>query len=103
MDHHPDLQLSYTYVNVLLTSHDVGGKTMRDVDLARTISDIASEVGVQAAPSSVQRLELALDTWDIDEIRPFWSAVLTMDDAGSDELLDGEGDNPIRRANKGSP
>jgi 4a-hydroxytetrahydrobiopterin dehydratase len=93
-NHHPDLQLSYAYVSVLVTSHDVGGKTNRDVDLARTISGIAAELGVPAEPSAVQRLELGLDTWDLEEIKPFWRVVLAMHDGTSDDLVDGEGDNP---------
>ena len=45
-DHHPDISLSYTCVSIALTSHDVGGKTQRDVDLARQISEIAADLGV---------------------------------------------------------
>ena len=93
-DHHPDIALSYTSVNIALTSHDVGGKTQRDVDLARQISAIAAELGVDADPHSVQRLELALDTWACDEIKPFWQAVLAMTDSAPDELTDNRGDNP---------
>jgi len=92
--HHPDITLSYAYVNVLLTSHDAGGKTQRDVDLARRISAIAAELGVSADPGAVQRLELGLDTWAPDEIKPFWRAVLGMTDRGPEELIDDEGDNP---------
>jgi 4a-hydroxytetrahydrobiopterin dehydratase len=93
-DHHPDITLSYAYVNVVLTSHDVGGKTQRDVDLARQISSIATDLGIEAAPHEVQRLELGLDTWARDEIKPFWQAVLAMNDTGPDELTDSDGDHP---------
>ncbi len=92
-NHHPDLTLTYAGVHVLLTSHDVGGKTQRDVDLARQISAIAAELGVAARPGAVQRIELALDTWDIAEIRPFWAAVLAMDDH-DEEIVDGDGNIP---------
>lgn len=34
-DHHPDILLTYPDVTVTLTSHDVGGVTVRDLDLAR--------------------------------------------------------------------
>lgn len=93
-NHHPDITLSYTYVHIALTSHDVGGKTQRDVDLARQISEIAADLGVVADPRAVQRLELGLDTWARDEIKPFWRAVLGMTDSAPDELTDREGDNP---------
>lgn len=94
-DHHPDLTLSYRHVNVLLTSHDVGGTTTRDVELARTISAIAAEMGVTAEPGRAQRVEFALDTWDRAEIAPFWAAVLAMKPASDgQEIVDAEGDNP---------
>ncbi|MCE1178564.1 MAG: 4a-hydroxytetrahydrobiopterin dehydratase [Micrococcales bacterium] len=94
-DHHPDLTLTYGSVHVVLTSHDVGGKTQRDVTLARTISAIADELGIDADPASIQRAELGLDTWDRDAVKPFWQTVLALeatDDA--DELRDAEGVHP---------
>jgi 4a-hydroxytetrahydrobiopterin dehydratase len=75
-NHHPDVVLTYPHVDVDLVSHDVGGVTSRDVALARTISEIAAELGVASAPREVSTLELALDVPDADEVRPFWAAVL---------------------------
>ena len=48
-DHHPDLTLTYPEVGVTLTSHDVGGITSRDVDLARVIDEHADTLGVASA------------------------------------------------------
>lgn len=42
-DHHPDVDLRYGHVDVRLTTHDSGGLTGRDVDLARTISALAAD------------------------------------------------------------
>ncbi len=92
--HHPDVELRYTHVDVLLTSHDAGGKTARDVELARRISEIAAGLGVTAEPADVQRIELALDTSDVGEIRPFWAAVLDAHDTGGDEVVDPRGRIP---------
>jgi 4a-hydroxytetrahydrobiopterin dehydratase len=92
--HHPDVELRSAHVDVLLTSHDAGGKTVRDVELARRISELAAALGVEAEPVAVQRLELALDTWDADEIRPFWAAVLDADDTGGHEVVDPRGRIP---------
>lgn len=39
--HHPDLAISYNKVEVSLTSHDAGGLTQKDFDLAQTISQLA--------------------------------------------------------------
>jgi len=38
--HHPDIHASYSAVEVSLQSHDVGGITDRDFELARKIEDI---------------------------------------------------------------
>jgi len=78
-NHHPDVVLTYPQVDIDLYSHDVGGVTSRDLDLARRISAIAAELGVEAAPRDVSTLELALDVPDADEVKPFWAAVLGYD------------------------
>ncbi len=79
-DHHPDLTLTYGSVGVALSTHDEGSRvTEKDVALARTISRIAREHGVEPVPASVARVELALDTAANERIAPFWSAVLTGD------------------------
>jgi 4a-hydroxytetrahydrobiopterin dehydratase len=43
MDHHPDLNLRHTHLDVQLASHDVRAVTDRDIRLARTISSIAAD------------------------------------------------------------
>jgi len=48
-DHHPDLLLTYPEVAVTLSSHDVGGITSRDIDLARTIDEHAAALAVRSA------------------------------------------------------
>lgn len=47
-NHHPDLTLTYPEVTATLTSHDVGGITSRDLDMARVISEHAATLGVSA-------------------------------------------------------
>ncbi len=51
-NHHPDVELTYPSVTVHLTSHDVGGVTSRDTDLAALISGHAASVGAEAQRSS---------------------------------------------------
>ena len=41
MDHHPEWSNVYKTVNVLLTTHDAGGLTMKDVELARAMNAAA--------------------------------------------------------------
>lgn len=38
--HHPDIDIRYSKVHLMLASHDAGGITQRDVDLARAINGI---------------------------------------------------------------
>lgn len=75
-NHHPDLDLRYTAVEVRLSSHDEGGVTGRDLALARTISDLAGEAGLTPSAAGVVQLELGLDSPDRAAIAPFWAAVL---------------------------
>ena len=76
VDHHPDLDLRYSHLDVTLVSHDVGAVTGRDLRLAGTISELAGQAGVTPRAGGLARLELALDTPDQERIRPFWAAVL---------------------------
>ena len=39
--HHPDITISYNKVTIDLTTHDAGGITQKDFDLAETISQLA--------------------------------------------------------------
>ena len=93
-NHHPDLTITYPRVHVLLTTHDAGGLTTRDVDLARTISAIASELGITAEPTAVTQLEIAIDALDIAAVKPFWEAVLGYDPDGDDASVDSYGRAP---------
>ena len=38
--HHPDIEISYNKVKIQLTTHDAGGLTVKDFDLAEIISQI---------------------------------------------------------------
>lgn len=41
LQHHPDLLINYNRVTVTLSTHDAGGITQKDFDLANIISQIA--------------------------------------------------------------
>ena len=43
MNHHPDIDIRYNRVKMLLTSHDSGGVTRRDTRMAKQISEIAAQ------------------------------------------------------------
>lgn len=87
-NHHPDLDLRYGYVDVALSSHDVGGLTERDVRLARRISAIAADLDAPSRPDTAIRVEWGLDTWDHPAIKDFWQALLGLEpDEGADDQL----------------
>ncbi|MBT2500496.1 4a-hydroxytetrahydrobiopterin dehydratase [Agromyces sp. ISL-38] len=48
LNHHPDVRLGWGRVEFALTSHDVGGVTPRDVELALRIGEIADQLGATA-------------------------------------------------------
>ncbi len=76
-DHHPDIDLRYPgTLLVTLKTHAVGEVTELDIELGRTISALAAEAGAVSANRPVQELEIAIDTVDLERIRPFWQAVL---------------------------
>ena len=75
-NHHPDIQLTYADVIVTLSSHDVGGITSRDLDLARQISGHAAALGIDSDTSGLTQLELGLDTARGPQLAPFYAALL---------------------------
>lgn len=49
MNHHPDIDIRYTNIVFSLSSHDAGGITQRDLDLATAIEKVA---GFEQKPSA---------------------------------------------------
>jgi len=96
-NHHPDVTLTYRFVDMKLISHDASQLTQRDLDLARRISEIAREHGIAADPTAVAELELALDIADLAAVGPFWAALLTGSPASlkGDDVVDPSGRVPL--------
>ena len=42
MQHHPDILIRYSKVTLALTTHDAGGLTQLDIDLASRMSELAA-------------------------------------------------------------
>jgi 4a-hydroxytetrahydrobiopterin dehydratase len=45
-DHHPEWRNVYKTVEVILATHDAGGVTTRDIELAKAMNAIAGQLGV---------------------------------------------------------
>ena|SRR5215471_8714455 len=45
-DHHPEWRNVYKTVEVVLSTHDAGGLTHKDIDLAKAMNAIAGQLGV---------------------------------------------------------
>lgn len=93
-NHHPDVDLRYGEVTITLVTHDVGGLSELDVELARQISQAAGRLQISADPAAVETVDIAIDVLDIDAVRPFWRAVLGYEPQGDAELVDPEGRLP---------
>ena len=46
-DHHPEWKNVYKTVEVVLSTHDAGGVTQKDVELAKAMNAIAAALGVR--------------------------------------------------------
>lgn len=95
--HHPDVTLTYPWVDLRLTSHDVNAITDRDVALAKQISAIAEEHEIAAETKNLVEVDLALDSAQISETGAFWAVVLTgsREALTDDEIVDPNGRVPL--------
>lgn len=87
--HHPRVAIGTGYVDLKLvspdaiyrdaegTEHIVEWVTQQDVDLARRITEIAADHGLDADPASVSEIEIGLDAADSATIAPVWAVLLT--------------------------
>ncbi|MFN8126289.1 MAG: VOC family protein [Candidatus Nanopelagicales bacterium] len=84
--HHANVDLRYPdIVHVRTTTHDVGGLSSRDVELAGEISALAAAHGYRVELQGCQSVDIAIDALDITAVRPFWRAVLGY---GSEDVID---------------
>lgn len=86
--HHVDVDLRSEGVAVRLFTHEPGGLSSQDVELARDISAAARKLGVPADPSGVQQVQVNIDALDIRSLQPFWAAVLGYEPFGEEDVFD---------------
>jgi 4a-hydroxytetrahydrobiopterin dehydratase len=99
-----DLRADGLYLS--LTTPEESFVTVGDLELARSISGMVTELGFACRPvigadaaRPVQRIEIGIDALDIPAIRPFWRAVLGYTDepgrdGPADAIVDAAGQGP---------
>ncbi len=76
LNHHPDIDIRWKKVVCTLSTHSEGGITEYDLNLAGRISLLANELGAEATPAPLHKVEIAIDCMDPDAIRDFWRSGL---------------------------
>jgi 4a-hydroxytetrahydrobiopterin dehydratase len=87
-NHPVEVDLRPEGVTVRLFTHDPGGLSSHDVELAQQISAAARKLGVPADPSGVQHVQVSIDALVTADVRPFWCAVLGYQMVGEEDVLD---------------
>lgn len=92
MDHFPDVDLRPEGVTVRTFSGEGGALGESDIEFARRCSEVARELGLEADPSQVQAVGIAVAQDAGADVRPFWAAAF-----GYKELADEDAIDPHRR------
>ncbi len=92
-EHRPGVDVRHDGVTVHMITYtdNYFGPSQRDVELARQISAAARKLGLTTDPSAVQSLLIIPGATNINEIMPFWRAVLGYEprrDSPSEDLVD---------------
>ena len=103
---HLRMDIRADQLHLSLTTPEESFVTARDLELARILSGMITELGYVCEPTvgdegvrPVQRIEIGIDALDIPAIRPFWKAILGYaDEPGrdgpTDALVDPAGQGP---------
>ncbi|MFD2082724.1 hypothetical protein SAMN05421678_111172 [Actinopolymorpha cephalotaxi] len=84
----PDVDLRADGVHVRIGRPGSRDLTRADVAAARTISAAARDLGLTADPSTLQALQLSIDTLDRPSVMAFWQSVLRYEPQGDEVLVD---------------
>lgn len=90
----PDVDLRPEGVTIRSFSRRDGALGPRDIELARLISTVAGEMGLEADPSQVQAVGIAVAQDAGVDVRPFWAAAFGYEDLGDEDAIDPHRRNP---------
>lgn len=85
--HAPLVDLRPDTVTVQVITVGVGLSDL-DLELARRISRVASELGLKADPSAVQQVQLAFDAVDRPAVMDFWRAALGYVQVSGEDMVE---------------
>ena len=92
--HYPDVDLRPEGVTVRTFSRDDGALSDMDVEVARRISAMARELGLEPDPSQVQVVGIAVAQDRGADVRPFWVAAFGYENLGDEDAIDRHRRNP---------
>jgi pterin-4a-carbinolamine dehydratase len=92
--HFPDVDLRPEGVTVRTFSRPDGALAELDAELARRVSAAARELGVEADPSQVQVVGIAVAQDAGADVRPFWAAAFGYRHLGAEDAVDPHRRNP---------
>ncbi|MEU4287895.1 VOC family protein [Kribbella sp. NPDC026596] len=84
----PDVDLRASGVHVRIGASEPAGFAEDDVELARTVSAAARELGLVADPAALQILRLAIDVVDRPDVMSFWRTTFAYEPIGDNALAD---------------
>jgi 4a-hydroxytetrahydrobiopterin dehydratase len=92
--HFPDVDLRPEGVTVRTFTRRDGGLSERDIQLAGRISEAARSLGVEADPSQLQVVGIAVAQDTNADVRPFWAAAFGYENLGETDAIDRNRRNP---------
>ncbi|HET7830866.1 MAG TPA: 4a-hydroxytetrahydrobiopterin dehydratase, partial [Candidatus Limnocylindrales bacterium] len=93
--HFPDVDVRPEGVTIRTASGEYGAMSERDVELARRISAAAHALGLEADPSQVQVVGIAVAQNTDSDVGPFWAAALGYRSLGpGEDVVDRHRRNP---------
>lgn len=97
----PDMDLRPGGVRVRIGP--AGDLTRAEVELARSISAAAQDLGLAADPAVLQTVQLVIDTADRPSLESFWQTVLAYERVGADGLVDPSRRDPALSFHRSQP
>jgi len=92
--HFPDVDLRPEGVTVRTFTRRDGGLSERDIQVAGRISEAARSLGVEADPSQLQVVGIAVAQDTNADVRPFWAAAFGYENLGETDAIDRNRRNP---------